>query len=53
MRALTGVNLVGCDVVEVAPAYDSPGQPTALLAANIAWEAISLRALARAGEAGR
>lgn len=53
VRALTGVNLVGCDVVEVAPAYDSPGQPTALLAANIAWEAISLRALARAGEAGR
>jgi agmatinase len=51
VRALRGVGLVGCDVVEVAPAYDSPGQPTALLAATIAWEAISLHALARAGAA--
>jgi agmatinase len=48
VRALTGINLVGCDVVEVSPSYDSPGQPTALLAANIAWEIISLHALARA-----
>jgi agmatinase len=38
-------------VVEVSPSYDSPGQPTALLAANIAWEMISLHALARAGKA--
>ena len=51
VRALRGVNLVGCDVVEVSPSYDSPGQPTALLAANIAWEMISLHALARAGKA--
>jgi agmatinase len=48
VRALRGVRLVGCDVVEVAPPYDSPGQPTALLGATIAWEAISLHALARA-----
>jgi agmatinase len=52
VRALTGINLVGCDVVEVSPSYDSPGQPTALLAANIAWEIISLHALARAREGG-
>jgi agmatinase len=53
VRALHGLALVGCDVVEVAPAYDSPGQPTALLGATIAWEAISLHALARAAvEAG-
>jgi agmatinase len=48
VRALYGITLVGCDVVEVAPAYDSPGQPTALLGATIAWEAISLHARARA-----
>jgi agmatinase len=54
VRALHGVALAGCDVVEVAPAYDSPGQPTALLGATIAWEAISLhaRACAAAAEAG-
>jgi agmatinase len=53
VRALHGVPFAGCDVVEVAPAYDSPGQPTALLGATIAWEAISLHARARAalGEA--
>ncbi len=48
VRALRGVGFAGCDVVEVAPAYDSPGQPTALLGATIAWEAISLHACARA-----
>jgi agmatinase len=48
VRALHGVGLAGCDVVEVAPAYDSPGQPTALLGATIAWEAISLHARAAA-----
>jgi agmatinase len=50
VRALGGIGLVGCDLVEVAPPYDSPGQPTALLAATIAWEAISLHARARAKE---
>ena len=48
ITALHGITLAGCDVVEVAPAYDSPGQPTALLGATIAWEAISLHARARA-----
>jgi agmatinase len=47
VRALKGVRLAGCDVVEVSPPYDSPGQPTALLGATIAWEAISLHAGAR------
>jgi agmatinase len=45
VRALAGVGLVGCDVVEVSPSYDSPGQITALLAANVVWELISLVAL--------
>jgi agmatinase len=48
LRSLRGINLVGCDVVEVCPAYDGPGQPTALAAANIAFELLALRALRRA-----
>jgi len=52
VRALHGVGLRGCDVVEVAPPYDSPGQPTALLGATVAWEAISLHARARAAGTG-
>ena len=34
------------DVVEVSPAYDGPGQPTALAAANVVFELLALRALA-------
>jgi agmatinase len=45
LRSLKGINLVGGDVVEVAPAYDGPGQPTALAAANIVFELLALRAL--------
>ena len=48
LRSLRGINLVGCDVVEVCPAYDGPGQPTALAGANIAFELLALRALRRA-----
>lgn len=46
VRGLAGAEIVGCDVVEVYPAYD-PAQITALLAANIAHELLSLVALAR------
>jgi agmatinase len=46
LRSLRGINLVGADVVEVSPAYDGPGQQTALAAANIAFELLALRALA-------
>jgi agmatinase len=45
VRALRGVNLVGCDVVEVSPSYDGPGQQTALAAANVLFELLALRAL--------
>ncbi len=45
LRALRGINLVGADVVEVSPTYDGPGQQTALAAANVAYELLSLRAL--------
>jgi agmatinase len=46
VRGLVGLDLVGCDVVEVYPAYD-PAQITALLAANVAHEFLSLVALRR------
>ncbi len=46
VRALTGVDFVGFDVVEVIPAYDPAGQ-TAFLAANLAYEMLSLVALRR------
>lgn len=44
LRRLGGINLVAADVVEVLPAYD-PTRITALAAANIAYEIISLAAL--------
>jgi agmatinase len=46
VRGLKALNRVGSDVVEVLPQYD-PGQITALLAANIAYEFISLVALSK------
>ena len=45
LRALRGVKLTGCDVVEVAPQYDGPGQQTAVAAANIGFELLALRAI--------
>jgi agmatinase len=47
LRALRGIDLVGADVVEVSPPYDGPGQQTALAAANVAYDLLSLRALAQ------
>jgi agmatinase len=46
LRALAGMRFRGFDVVEVAPAYDGPGQGTAMLAANLAYEFLALNALA-------
>jgi agmatinase len=51
LRSLRGVKLAGCDVVEVSPPYDGPGMQTALAAANIAYDLLSLRALGGAPEA--
>ena len=45
LRALRGIELAGADVVEVSPPYDGPGQQTALAAANVAYELLSLKAL--------
>lgn len=47
VRALAGLTLVGADVVEVAPPWDGPGQVTALLAANLVFELLSVLALGR------
>ncbi|HEX5762906.1 MAG TPA: agmatinase [Solirubrobacterales bacterium] len=46
LRALRGIRFVGFDVVEVAPPYDGPGQATALFAANVLYEMLTLVALA-------
>ncbi len=50
VRSLTGLDIVGCDVVETNPLYDGPGQVTSLLAATVLAEMLALIALARAGQ---
>jgi agmatinase len=50
LRALRGLGFAGYDVVEVSPPYDGPGQPTAVAAANVGYELLTLDVLAR--EAG-
>jgi agmatinase len=47
VRELSGIRLIGFDVVEVSPPYDAPGQITSLLAANVAYEMLALAALNR------
>src|SRR5215218_3398930 len=46
VRGLVGLDLVGCDVVEVYSTYD-PAHITAFLAANVAYELLSLIAARR------
>jgi agmatinase len=48
LRSLAGITFTGFDLVEVAPAYDSPGQITALNAAAIAYDMLALLAVSRA-----
>ena len=45
LRALRGIKLAGCDVVEVSPPYDGPGHVTALAGANVLYDLLSLRAI--------
>lgn len=42
IRGLRGRAIIGADVVEVAPQYDTPGQTTALVAATLLWEELCL-----------
>lgn len=47
LRGLAGANLIGADVVEVAPAYDH-AEVTAIAAAHVAYDLVSLLALPHA-----
>ncbi len=38
VRGLRGLSLAGCDLVEVSPPFDGPGQITSVLAANLLFE---------------
>jgi agmatinase len=48
LRGLAGLDVVACDVVEVAPPFDGPGQITSLLAANLMFELLCVIGLKRA-----
>ncbi|KAH7343472.1 arginase deacetylase [Rhizoctonia solani] len=55
LRGLTGLNVIGADVVEVSPAYDTNAETTSLVAADIVHEMLSIMigkepAIARADE---
>lgn len=41
LRGIEGLNVVGADIVEVAPAYDGRGEETALAGAQIVYEMIT------------
>jgi agmatinase len=41
LRGVQDLNIVGADVVEVAPAYDGTGEQTALAAAQIVFEVLT------------
>jgi agmatinase len=43
LRNLVGVNIVGADIVEVAPAYDH-AEITGIAAAHVAYELVSVLA---------
>jgi agmatinase len=47
LRSLAGMRFAGFDLVEVSPPYDGPAGTTAMLAANLAYEFLALRALAQ------
>ena len=46
VRALRGLRFGGYDVVEVSPPYDGAGKQTAVAAANVAYELLTLDVLA-------
>ena len=47
LRGFAGLEIVGADVVEVAPAYDH-AEVTTIAAANLVWEILGLMAVRRA-----
>ncbi|TIC02782.1 putative agmatinase [Wallemia mellicola] len=42
LRGLEGLNLVGADIVEVSPAYDTSAELTQMVAAEVAYELLNL-----------
>jgi agmatinase len=42
VRGLEGINLVGADLVEVAPAYDTNAELTTMAAADTLFEVMTL-----------
>ncbi|KAL7962721.1 arginase family domain-containing protein [Trichoderma compactum] len=53
LRGIEGLNVVGADVVEVAPAYQGQGEETALAAAQAVYEMLSSIVKRGMGEMGR
>ena len=53
LRGVEGLNLVGADVVEVAPAYQGAGEETALAAAQVVFEVLTSMVKRGAKEEGR
>ena len=47
LRGLAGLSIAGCDLVEVSPPFDGPGQITSLLAANLLFEMLCAIATGR------
>lgn len=52
LRGLAGLNLVGADIVEVAPVYDH-AEITTIAAANLAYELIALNAIGTESDANQ
>jgi agmatinase len=46
LRSFSGLNLVGADIVEVAPSYDH-AQITGIAAAHVGYELLSARAASK------
>jgi len=44
LQGLSGLKIIGADIVEVAPAYDTQDEITSIAAANIGWDILSLMA---------
>ena len=42
LEGLEGINVIGGDVVEVAPIYDNPGETTVLAAAEVVQSLLTL-----------
>lgn len=42
VRGLEGINLIGADIVEVAPAYDTNAELTTMAAADVLFEVMSI-----------